>query len=145
MDPLERVEQEHEIVTRLRKTLEGRGWLVEKTHGSMYAVGWPDLFCHHPQHGSRWIEVKRPHKGALEDSQIKKFRRWLTFGLGVYVLVDDSKTQLDLLLRAPNWTHWTHKDTRAASQPRKVRTVKVVRRPCRYCAAGVPHRTCANS
>jgi hypothetical protein len=101
---------EKDIVDELREFMHKEGWLTEKTHGSMYAVGWPDLYAMHPVHRTRWIEVKREKQGALEESQKKKFLEWAKHGVGVYILCgikDYSK-----LFGAPNWHLWTDNRTR---------------------------------
>ena len=95
--PLEKVGQE-----ALRKYMEDRGWLVEKVHGSITMKGWPDLYCHHPVFGQRWVECKRHgKKGKLQDSQVAKFKKWAKFKIGVWVLC--SPSDYDLLFDPPNW------------------------------------------
>ena len=79
------------------------GWLVEKTHGTVYSPGWPDLYCHHPDHGSRWVEVKRP-SGKLTRAQQARFGRWCAAGVGIWVLT--SPDEVDLLHSAPNAAVW---------------------------------------
>lgn len=104
MDPIKKkrkLEKDHE--NDLRKFMRAAGWHTEKTHGSLFMEGWPDLYCIHKQHGSRWVEMKRPGDGELEASQKKKFQLWLDHGMGVWILtkVEDYPRLFD----KPNW-HW---------------------------------------
>lgn len=91
------------IEGRIRAKLEADGWLTEKTHGNAYQSGFPDLFCHHPQHGTRWIEVKTP-KGRLTKAQRKKFPVWDSFGVKIWVLT--SEEEVHMLFGTPNWRTW---------------------------------------
>lgn len=102
MDPLPRkgrLEKDEE--KDLRRHMEKLGWHVEKTHGSLYQQGWPDLYAMHVAHGQRWIEMKRKSGGKLELSQVKKFSIWTKFGLGVWVLT--GVEEYNLLFKNPNW------------------------------------------
>lgn len=102
MDPLVRkgrLEKDEEKL--LRAHMNKLGWHVEKTHGSLYQQGWPDLYAMHLAHGQRWIEMKRKGTGALENSQAKKFSIWRKFGLGVWILTGPE--DYSLLFKAPNW------------------------------------------
>lgn len=110
MDPLRKREPlEEQIVSKLRPFMHERGWLTEKTVGSLYSSGWPDLYCWHRTWKQRWVEVKRPG-GRLEPTQIKRFKRWERTGLGVWILtgIDDYQ----LLFKDPNWWHWLLKEGR---------------------------------
>lgn len=106
MNPLEggrkRLEKDEE--NAFRKLLVSKGWHVEKTHGSLYMKGWPDLYCIHPAYGPKWIEVKRPGEGKLEDTQVKKFNEWRKYGLGVWVVT--GVKDYPLIFKQPNWHHF---------------------------------------
>lgn len=105
MEPLKKKpDLEKVIYQRVRRALEADGWLVEKTHGSMYQVGWPDLFLCHPRHGMRWVELKRPREGKLKPSQEKKFARWQQHGVGIWILT--GVADIPKLFEAPNWYWW---------------------------------------
>lgn len=111
MNPLgEKKKLEDSLVEEIRLKLEAEGWHTEKTHGSMYMKGWPDLYAMHPVHKSRWIEVKRREEGALEETQRKKFLLWAKHGVGVYILCGPE--ELGRLFGPPNWHLWMDNKTR---------------------------------
>ena len=57
--------------------LKTRGWLVERMIGNAFQMGIPDLFCHHPKWGQRWIDVKRPGKNyTFTKAQKRKWPVW---------------------------------------------------------------------
>ena len=104
MDPIKKKPiKENLVYDQVKRKLEAMGWLVEKTHGSMYQIGWPDLFILHPEHGSRWVELKRPRTGRLKPSQEKKFRLWSRYGVGVWIMTGPK--DYEVLFQHPNW-HW---------------------------------------
>lgn len=98
--PKKRQRPEYTGAKRLRQFMEARGWLVEKVHGSLYQRGFPDFFCHHPLHGSIWIETKVAG-GYLRPSQKTKFARWSKYGVKIYVCGDE--THYSRLFKPPNW------------------------------------------
>jgi hypothetical protein len=114
MEPLKRKVLEDDLVEAIRKRLHAEGWHTEKTHGSLYAQGWPDLYAIHPNHKQRWIEVKRREEGALEETQIRKFTTWAKFGLGVYILTSAADSEIKKLWGEPNWWAWTSPALRRA-------------------------------
>ena len=87
------------------------GWNVEKTHGNLYQKGWPDLYAMHPglpnvdggRPLTRWIEMKRPGQGELENSQKILFRQWTDHGVKIWVLT--TVADYEKLFKEPNW-HW---------------------------------------
>jgi len=102
MKPLKRKPRlEKEIENALRKALKKAGWHTWKTHGNRFQAGFPDLYCLHPIHGQRWIEVKRPKTGRLTAPQVAQFELFESFGVGVWVL--DSESTTGLLGASPNW------------------------------------------
>lgn len=92
------------IQAELRERLRRDGWLVVKSHGNKFQPGWPDLYAHHPEHGARWIEVKRPKAGRLTKAQRVVFAEWSVYGVGIWVLT--SAEEVGLLLEEPNWSEW---------------------------------------
>lgn len=94
---------EKAIQDAIRKALREDGWLVAKAHGNRFQKGWPDLYCHHPLHGERWIEVKRS-KGKLTKDQRRRFPEWAHYGVGIWVLT--SETEIPLIWERPNWDQW---------------------------------------
>ena len=78
---------ESKLQKALRDFMHARGWLTVKMHGTKYQSGFPDLYCIHPQHGHRLIEMKSYRPGAgLEESQVRMFAQLEAFGQPVYVL-----------------------------------------------------------
>ena len=99
---------ETQLVQRVRKELHSRGWtLCEKTHGNQFQKGWPDLFCYHPTHGCRWVEVKLP-KGRLTRAQRARFKQWSGAGCGIHVITTE-KACHELLMQPGNVESWLTK------------------------------------
>ena len=101
-----KLEKEH--YKELRAHMMARGWMVKKVTGSVYMVGWPDVFAAHKEHGIRWIETKRPETGKLSKEQVEMFIEFGQHGVGVWILetVEDYPT----LFGSPNWWRWAVKD-----------------------------------
>ena len=109
--PRDRTSPEQKIVDGLKNVLKKNGWLVEKTHGNKFQAGWPDLYCFHPEHGARWIEVKTP-TGYLTPAQGTKFKLWESFGVKIWILT--SAQQYNFLFKECNWRDFDHKIRKAA-------------------------------
>lgn len=108
MDPIRgkpKLEKEHNI--DLKALMESRDWLYKKVTGSMYMVGWPDVFAAHREFGVRWIETKRPVTGKLDRDQIRVFSQFQTHGVGIWILT--KREDYPLLFEPPNWWKWTVK------------------------------------
>ena len=90
---------EQQIADRIQWKLEKLGWLVQKSFGNRYQAGWPDYYLHHPEHGYKWLETKRP-SGKLETTQFAKFTKWEGRGVKVWVLKTE---EIDPLFGEPNW------------------------------------------
>ena len=98
---------EWHIQQDLIRFLEVRGWLVERLIGNAFQTGIPDLYCHHPKWGSRWIDVKQPGRYSFTKAQKRKWPKWERFGVGIWILTDATQEQYDLLFQAPNWrAYW---------------------------------------
>lgn len=80
------------IQSEVRDYLRERGWLVYVTTCGAYMKGLPDLICHHPVHGTRLVDVKRPKSGKLTKAQCQTWTDFERFGLGVWIMTecDDS-------------------------------------------------------
>lgn len=89
----------------LKKFMEARGWLVEKVTASAYLIGWPDVFACHREFGQRWIEMKRPNVGRLNDDQRRVFMKWHNAGVRIWVVT--SVEEYGLLFKEPNWFWYT--------------------------------------
>lgn len=111
--PRVRGSPEQKIVDGLKSILKRNGWLVEKTHGNKYQAGWPDLYCFHPDHGARWIEVKTP-TGPLTPAQGAKFKLWEKFKVPIWILTSAEDWQL--VFKDPNWRKFEHKIRKASPQ-----------------------------
>ena len=83
--------------------MKTRDWLIKKTHGNEFSIGWPDLYCAHKRYGQRWIECKVPQRGYLEGSQIEFFRELAAVGVGVWIITAANEEQYNLLFGQPNW------------------------------------------
>jgi hypothetical protein len=86
--------------------LEARGWLVEHTHGNLYQTGFPDLYCHHPRWGYRWIDCKQSTKHTFTKAQRHKWPLWEKKGVGIWILTAATQEEYDKLFGPPNWRHY---------------------------------------
>lgn len=95
---------EAKIQRDLIEYLKARGWLVERMIGNAYQTGIPDLYCHHPKWGTRWIDVKRPGKNySFTKAQKIKWPLWDSFRVGVWILTAATQEEYDKLFGPPNW------------------------------------------
>lgn len=69
--------KENKVQERIFKELRLRGWHVENFHGNLHQSGIPDGRAWHPEHGSRWIEVKRPDAWEFTPDQLIVFPRMI--------------------------------------------------------------------
>jgi hypothetical protein len=81
-------EESTHIVQPFSVYLRYKGWHVEKTHGSQFQEGFPDLYIMHPQYGQRWIECKviRDRQIHFERSQQTKFPIWIAHGVKIWIV-----------------------------------------------------------
>lgn len=90
---------QQDLITYLRT----RGWLVEATHGNLFQQGLPDLFCHHPKWGTRWIDCKTPGRYTFTKAQRLKWPIWRDHGVGIWILTGATQEEYDKLFSLPNW------------------------------------------
>lgn len=83
--------------------LERRKWLCMSTHGNMYQMGFPDIFCAHFTLGSRWVEVKIENRVTFTPAQMRFFPLLNAHGVGVWILTDNTEDQYQRLFRPQNW------------------------------------------
>ena len=91
------------IQRQLVEYLRARGWHVERMLANAFQTGIPDLYCHHPKWGARWVEVKRPDGYSFTRAQRRKWPEWERAGIGIWILTGVTQEQFDLLFKAPNW------------------------------------------
>lgn len=83
--------------------LRARDWLVERFIGNAWQTGIPDLLAHHPQWGSRWIDVKVEGKYSFTKAQRIKWPLWDKYQLGIWILTGADQANYDKLFAPPNW------------------------------------------
>lgn len=95
---------------RLRELMVQRGWLVYKSHGSVYQAGLPDLLCWHKSYGFRLLEIKT-RTGTFTPAQRELFHKISAHGGQIWVIVVDDPPddcqlldQLEILHSGGNWT-----------------------------------------
>lgn len=71
--------------------------------GNALQTGIPDLYCHHPKYGERWIDAKVEGRYSFTKAQKLKWPLWAKFGIGIWILTGANQEQYDRLFRAPNW------------------------------------------
>lgn len=90
------------IQDQLITFLESRGWWVKETHGNLYQAGLPDLYCLHPKHRQRWIEVKNPEQYSFTNAQRESFPV-ISKAVGLWILVAATESEYAKLFHPPNW------------------------------------------
>lgn len=101
---------EYFIQEDLRKFMLKRGWLVERMIGNAFQYGIPDLYCHHPKYGQRWIDVKVAGDYEFTKHQRWKWPIWHRYGVGIWIIVDATEEEYDKLFKPPNWKdYWKEK------------------------------------
>lgn len=94
---------EAKIQTAITLMLESKGWFVKPTHGNLYQSGFPDLYCGHPIHKQRWIEVKYIEKYRFTQAQLDNFPLISEF-TGIWVLIAATEREYSKLFARPNWS-----------------------------------------
>ena len=104
MDPIPRkTESEASIQRRLISKLRIEGWFSKATHGNEFQIGFPDVFACHIRYGSRWIELKKPGVGILQDTQHHFFLELAKRNIGVWILTDSTDWEYKKLFSPANW------------------------------------------
>lgn len=101
-----KLEKEH--YKDIRTFMQSKGWLLLKITGSIYQVGYPDVYATHKEHGPRWIETKRPESGKLSSEQIEVFTALTAHGAGVWIM--ETVEDYPNLFGRANWWRWCVKD-----------------------------------
>ena len=97
---------EKAIQDAIIKRLKGIGFtLISKSHCSAFQKGWPDLYCYHPEHGSLWVEVKKPKTGRLTKAQKVVFPKWVAAGVPLWILTHEDQVD-DIPHSLPNCGEW---------------------------------------
>jgi len=94
---------EYRIQNDLITFLEARGWLVERMIGNAFQKGIPDLYCHHPKWGYRWVDVKYEGRYSFTRDQKLKWPKWEKKGVGIWILTGADQKNYDKLFAFPNW------------------------------------------
>lgn len=100
---------EYFIQQELIAYLEARGWLVERMIGNAFQTGIPDLYCHHPKWGERWIDVKNAGRYSFTKAQKRKWPQWEKAGVGIWILTAANQVSYDKLFGPPNWRQYVKK------------------------------------
>ncbi len=99
-------DEEAMIQHAIIKELKFHDWFVKPTHGSMFSSGFPDLYCSHSRYGSRWIEVKCPHRtgrSAFTSAQLETFPLMCAHGAGVWVASTHIEIEKFIVTQPCNW------------------------------------------
>lgn len=94
---------ETKIKMSIKAKLQALDWAVIITHGNQFQMGLPDLYCAHRTFGARWVEVKNPESYAFTEAQMEVFPLLSSKQIGIWILVSDSKEELEKLFKPPNW------------------------------------------
>jgi len=90
--------------------LKDRGWHVERMIGNQLQKGIPDIYIMHPEHGSRWIDLKNPIDYEFTRAQRIKWPIWETYGIGIWIITGWSDEDYAKLWKPPNWRkYWKPK------------------------------------
>jgi hypothetical protein len=85
--------------------LKIKDWGVFSTHGNIYQMGFPDLYCIHKRFGTRWVEVKNPIGYRFTPAQMDVFPEFSAKGVGIWILTAASEYEYQKLFKPANW--WT--------------------------------------
>lgn len=78
-----------------------RHWTVHIMTCGKYQKGIPDMYCMHPMHGDRWVEIKRPDRRVtFTNDQKRVFPTFTKNKKGIWVL--RSVDEYPLLFGPPN-------------------------------------------
>lgn len=82
--------------------LEYRGWYVKIMGASAFMAGFPDLYAHHDDHGTRLIECKLPDKVRWTRHQLKEFPEMIKKGVPLWCVQEAGERAYRLLFEPPN-------------------------------------------
>lgn len=97
---------ETKIQYEIRVFLLARGWTSLNMTGNAYQKGVPDLYCHHPEHGKRWVEVKRKDRYDFTNWQLIIFPQLEASGDQIFIMNAPTLQQYLILFGEPNWRHY---------------------------------------
>jgi len=97
---------EYKIQAKFIEYLEARGWHVERMIGNMLQRGIPDIYCMHPKHGTRWVDLKNPIDYEFTAAQILKWPIWEAHGVKLWIITGWSDEEYDKLFHPPNWREY---------------------------------------
>lgn len=83
-----------------------RGWYVRQTHGNAYSVGWPDLYCFHREHGTRWVDLKVLGQNRLTKAQCQVWPEMAAAGIGVWIMTSASEEEYGKLFLPANFSEY---------------------------------------
>lgn len=84
--------------------LKARNWHIERLIGNALQMGVPDLNICRPDHGERWIDVKRPDKSySFTDAQKRKWPLWEAAGRRIWIITAATEAEYAKLFQPPNW------------------------------------------
>lgn len=119
--PVFRTRPEAAIQKKVVGLLRARGWFVRTTHGNAYQSGWADIFCFHPEHGFRWIDIKNPDAYEFTQAQILQWPQWEEGGVGIWILVASTNEEYQKLFGEPNWRdYWKDRYNRHLTPVREI-------------------------
>lgn len=101
---------EYKIQAKFIEYLETRGWNVERMIGNALQMGIPDIYCQHPKHGVRWVDLKNPLDYEFTIAQRIKWPIWEAHGDKIWIITGWSDEEYDKLFAPPNWRdYWKPK------------------------------------
>ncbi len=91
--------------------LKARDWAVIATHGNVFQMGLPDLYCAHYTLGQRWIEVKNPESYHFTPAQLETFPLLQSKGVGIWILCYADDYDYQKLFSPPQWHTFLNKSS----------------------------------
>jgi hypothetical protein len=86
--------------------LKDRNWGVERMIGNALQMGIPDIYIMHPEHKTRWVDLKNPLDYEFTAAQRYKWPRWEQKGTGIWIITGWSDADYDVLFGPPNWRQY---------------------------------------
>jgi len=90
--------------------VEARAWHVERMIGNQLQKGIPDIYIMHPEHGTRWIDLKNPKGYEFTTAQRLKWPIWEKHGTPIWIITGWFDSDYDMLFAPCNWRdYWKPK------------------------------------
>lgn len=95
------------LQNEIMRVMREQDWICVPTTGNLYQHGFPDFYAYHPEHGGKWVEVKRRESYRFTPAQRKYFP--LISGAGHDIWVLTSVDEINRLHSRGNWPSFLYR------------------------------------